>query len=185
MEAKDFFDILKNIATTFALAAGGGYFIWKARSGYQIINVKLSLATSRSPIADSTDRDHLSISATFAKGDRGSVFIEDAQVRVKPATEVAREMPLAGVERLSNQAITKGTRVRHQVLWNTRSEDSPFLNLTPGEETQFGCYIDVPRDQPCSVEVVFLGHRPSSTRIGQWRASGVSMPSAPDRKASA
>jgi hypothetical protein len=174
-DVKDVFDILKNLATALALVAGGGYFIYKVLSGYEVINVKLAVTTSRTPMPNS-DRDYLNVVATFTKGDRGSVLLHDAQVRIKPHTGDPQQLAFVGVERLSIRLAVQGDLQRQEIRWGTRSQDAAFLNLTPGEETHFATYTDVPRNEPCTVEVVFLGQRPSSKRIGQWRASCVSMP---------
>ena len=181
-DAQKYADIIKNIATALGVVAAAGYFLFKAMSGHEILNLKLSVQTRRQP-KENSDTDYLAIEAAVAKGDRASVQIHDAQVRVTVRGK-SKTLPLEGVERLSIQRTVEGEICRQVVLWGTRSKQATFLSLTPGEETEFSCLTEVPRDEPCLVEVVFLGQRPNSVRLGQWRASHISLPN-PKRNQSA
>ena len=173
-DAQKYADIIKNIATALGILATALYFAIKILGGYEVLNVKLAVRSKRESKPNS-DRDYLAITATVTKGDRASVQLHDAQARIT-VNGLSHEIAFKGVERLSIKKIEEQSIYRHVVLWGLRSKKATFLNLTPGEESEFACITEVPKDQACIVEVVFLGQRPNSIRLGQWRASHASLP---------
>jgi hypothetical protein len=173
---KDWATVVSGFTTTIGLLAGAGYFIFKVRSGYEVLNVRLAIRCERAPKPES-EMDFLAVTAIVSKGDRGSVLVQDAQAQVI-AGGACQRIHFIGVERLSIERVQEDWLFRHVVRWGVRSRTASFLNLTPGEETQFSCLCEVPRKEPCTIEAVLLGHRPGSRRIGQWRASQISLPAA-------
>jgi hypothetical protein len=164
----------RNIAETIALLLAGAFFIYKFISGYLIVNLSVKLKCIRHAL-ESSDEDLLAINVTLAKGDRGSLDFHDASVQVKYDGS-AEEIQLHGFERSSYTGRTDVTDNFKKVNWSSRSQKSPFLRLTPGEETQLAAKCLVPRDKECLVEAVILGKRTKGWKIGQWKAACVSLP---------
>jgi hypothetical protein len=166
-------ETFKNWVEAFAWACAGGFFIYKAFSGYLISNLSLALTCQRQHA--SLDADYLVVTANLKKGDRGAVTLHDITARVSP-TLAGEQNPkaLAGIRRLTSKKV--GPNKIFQIE-NSISHSTPLLNLPPGEETAFSACFKVPGAEPCTVEVTVLGgwvwHR--NTRY-QWRASTISLP---------
>jgi hypothetical protein len=165
----------ESIAKTLGFFAAALFFIYKAISGYLITNMSVKLDFTRQRSAKN-DADYLVVTASLSKGDRGSVNIHDAQARVRYDSGEPPPVPLIGVERLSYKTVRLNNEDQKQIDWDKRSEISPFIRLSPGEEAEFACCWEVPRTAACKVEVVFIGKRLRGKRLGQWRSSGVSLP---------
>ncbi|MEA2204377.1 MAG: hypothetical protein QOE77_1153 [Blastocatellia bacterium] len=164
----------ESIAKTLGFFAAAVFFIYKAISGYLITNMAVKLDFNRQRSAN--DMDYLVVTASLSKGDRGSVNIHDAQGRLRYDGSEPPPVPLIGVERLSYKTVTLNDEEQKQIDWDKRSESSPFIRLSPGEEAEFACCWEVPSKAACKVEVVFIGKRLTGKRLGQWRSSGVSLP---------
>jgi hypothetical protein len=162
----------KNWAEAFAWLCAGGFFVYKAFSGYLISNLSLSLKCQRRHTGRGTD--YLVVTARLKKGDRGAVSLHDIRAHVSPTVEGESDFQsLVGINRLSSRDVGNG-------IWNvlkTQSREAPLLNLPPEDETSFSQCFVVPSDLPCAVDVTVLGgwswHR--KTRY-QWRASAISLP---------
>jgi hypothetical protein len=165
---------IEHIATALGIAAAGVFFLYKAFAGYQVVNLDLQLTLERR-LSNQLDTDWLKVDVLVSKGDRGTLELHDAKVRVyRPGMAVSEE-PLVGVARLSALNFTAARRVRRIVKWEP-SADSPFLNLTPGEKTSLGCFLNVHSGAAYVVEAVVIGRRMRSSYLGQWRASTTSLP---------
>ncbi len=172
----------KNLAEIFAFVAAGLFFIYKFLTGYFVSNLSISISFLRQPKVK-LDTDDLIINATLSKGDRGSINLHDAQVRVKWEGGECIE-PLIGMDRLSFRTRIIGNNYKTKFIdWNKRSKKLPILRLTPGEETNFSCYINIPTNATCTIELVVIGKKPVSCLVGQWRASIISLPAAQTDKA--
>lgn len=183
-------EIVKSLAEVFALLAAGGYFSYRWFTGYFVTNLSLSVSCRRG----SGDPDHeiLAVSIALSKGDRGSIILHDASVRISWGRELefAKVRRLIGVDRRSFGRQRPGdyrsrrdqeivNRRRHEwkrIAWNRLSRTVPQLNLTPGEQTSFSCLVEVPAGMACLVEVAVLGQNPHWQRLGQWRSSIISLP---------
>ena len=115
------------------------------------------------------------MSAKVTKGDRGSLEVHDAQARFTFRDQV-RTTAFAGFERSSFTTESLPDTKRHVIDWSKRSKDSPFLRLTPGESSSFSCHVEVPKKETCFVEVAVLGKKPCGEKVGQWKATYVSIP---------
>jgi hypothetical protein len=173
--AKFVAETIKAIVESIAFGCAGAFFIWKLRSGYQVVNLSLGLQCHRS--ARDPDTDLLVASVTLTKGDRGSLDVHDAQARFTIRDKV-RTASFAGFERSSYTTESLPAAERHVIDWSTRSKSSPFLRLTPGESSCLSCYVDVPKRETCFVEVAVLGKQASGKKVGQWKATYVSIPRA-------
>jgi hypothetical protein len=182
----------KALAEIVALVCTGGFFFCKFCLGYFFANLSLGISIERKH-SNQPGRDYLSVTAKLEKGDRGSIQIHDAQARVLhlPGSFAQELDPVAlqGFERLSNKPETEGDFERRTINGSKRRETSPFLRLTPGENAEFSCLFEVPRNEACIVEVAILGNEQwwvsqikkwrslgRKSGMGQWRSSSVSLP---------
>jgi hypothetical protein len=167
-------EVAKTIAETAAYVAGFLFFVYKALTGYLIVNVSVSGTTDR---ARATEKeDNLTISATLKKGKNGSVDLHDARARVSYETTEgtrAKEVSFIGIERLS---FNSGSAERKLINFTKPSVSNSFLRLAPEEEATFSGVTRVPCSATCVIEVAFIGKRSWSWKVGQWRTSLVSLP---------
>jgi hypothetical protein len=171
--AKTIAETIKAIAESIAFGCAGAFFIWKLRSGYQIMNLSLGLQCRRT--ARDADTDLLIVTATLTKGDRGSLEVHDAQARFT-IRERVHTASFAGLERSGYKTESLSAAERHVLNWSRRSKSSPFLRLTPGESSCISCSIEVPKSETCFVEVAVLGKQAGGKKVGQWKATDVSVP---------
>lgn len=177
-EHKELAEIIKSYAEAAGFFGGALFFLYKFVSGYLITNLSLSLHCGRQRQNDRFD--DLVIRVKLTKGDRGALSLHDAQARVT-FDGTSNTYVFRGLKRLSRKKETKPRRkivgwARRSIDWENGAETSPFLKMTPGEETELSLGCAVPADKVCNVEVVILGKRPTSTKFGQWRASCISLP---------
>jgi hypothetical protein len=124
-------DWLDAEAKAFALLAAGGFFFYKVISGYQKIDLKLSLRCERSSVNESTDL--IIIFASLAKGDRGSLRIHDMQARFTWTPGHTAILPFIGFDRLSFNTVQSGVdKGRKRLDWVRTNSKSPFIALPPG-----------------------------------------------------
>jgi hypothetical protein len=169
---------LKNYAEFVAILGAGAYFLYRANTGFFIINLSMSVDCTRVARDDATD--YLVVRVQLQKGERGTLVIHDAEVRVEQEGGTSTIVPLTSMQRLSLKhdkiETAYGHREHVKIRWGKRSWKAPFLQMTPGEQCSFACYITVPRREACHVEAVILGKRPAYPAVGQWRATCISTP---------
>lgn len=172
---KAFAEILKNWTEAFAWACAGGFFVYKAISGYLISNLTLSISCRRKRSKPASGAsDYLVVSANVKKGERGAVSLHDLSAHVSPTVPgEADSKQLAGIRRLTSRETAGGIFQ----IGKGQATKVPLLNLPPGEETTFSQYFRVPAGELCTVEVTVLGgwQWHGRTRY-QWRASTISLP---------
>ena len=157
----------------FAYLAAGIFFLYKLLTGYLMTNLSIALSTSRQH--STPEQDYLVVSVALTKGDRGSVKLHDCQVKISwTGHQVIK--PLIGTDRRSKKAEHFDRSKRSVINWDARSISQPFLHFTPGETSHFAAYSDVPANAICQVEVAILAKKRSGIRLGQWRASTISLP---------
>jgi hypothetical protein len=174
--AKAVAETFKNWSEAFAWLCAGGFFLYKAFSGYLISNLSLSLVCNRERSTPETNEtDYLVVTANLKKGDRGAVTLHDVRATVAPTIQgEPNSKVLAGIRRLTSNK----TRPGIFQLGTAEASKKPLLNLPPGEETMFSGCFRVPSSEPCMIEVTVLGGwkwHSRGTRY-QWRASIVSLP---------
>jgi hypothetical protein len=160
-------DKIKNLAQVFAWFAAGCYFGYKAVVGYFLVNLSVSVDAQRYAAEDKT-KEFLEVKVLIKKGDRGTLHLHDAKIRVKQdntSEEVGLDVKRFSYDREKTLAIN----FKKELKWNT-------LNFSPGEETCFATWTKVGSKCPCLVEVVVIGTMSSSPFVSQWRASTVSFP---------
>ena len=180
LEAASKFADLRHFAEVFALISAGGFFLYKAISGYLVTNLSLKLSCVRQRIPGGKE-DYVKATLTMEKGDRGTVKIHDVLGTVCTIGDM--KTPIAsttfdslGMDRRSFKQIPFGNTHRAEIIWNKLSETQPFLNLSPGEKTHVSFLATVPTGEPYVIYLVVLGQRRFSRRMAQWRASTVSLP---------
>lgn len=180
LEAASKFADLRHLAEIFALISAGGFFLYKAISGYLVTNLSLKLSCVRQRIPGSKE-DYVKATVAMEKGDRGTVKIHDILGTV--CTIGGMKTPIAstnfdflGIDRRSFKEIPFANTHRAEITWNKLSETRPFLNLSPGEKTHVSFVATVPTGEPYVIYVIVLGQRRFSTRMAQWRASAVALP---------
>jgi hypothetical protein len=142
----------------------------------------LRLDCVRRPTADEAS-DDLRISVTVIKGDRGTVAIHDAAVQLSPASGPPfATVALHSLERQSYRSEDSAGKSRKRIRWDKHSSESPFLNLSPGEEMTFGAYHRIPSTDVCRVEAIVLGKRTTSPAVAQWRGSAFVLPLTPKER---
>lgn|SRR6266850_1757257 len=89
-----------------------------------------------------------------------------------------------GMERLSFRSDSALVE-RKLVTFGSSSKRNPLLRLAPEEEATFSAIVEVPTSDACVIEIVFIGKRTLSWKVGQWRTSLVSLPRANHSKEAA
>jgi hypothetical protein len=177
MNIHDFKEVtegIKNCGEGVGFIGAGLFFFYKFISGYLLINMSISVEFKRRNLSVG-DEEMLVITTKLKKGDQGAVLLHDAQARVS-YSDKSFIVPFSDIERLSFSHQSNPSR--QAIAWS-RSKKAPFIRMSPGEETEFSSTCRVPKQALCKVEVVILGHRPTSGKFGQWRASCVSDSGAP------
>jgi hypothetical protein len=171
-ETKALLEAAKTVLEAVAWLCAGGFFLYKAFTGYFIANMSVGLKCARQAIPGS-DRDVLRIALQLTKGPSGTVSLHDARAKVSWAGETPVFLEFVGVDRRSFRTDETG---RKMLDWAKRSEGNPFTNLSPGEATQFVCHCVVPSGEVCTVDAAVLGKVVWSHYTSQWRASEVAFP---------
>jgi hypothetical protein len=166
--------------TGLGVLAAGSYFAWRLYRGYFVQNLSLDLQLKR--CAADAELDYLDVTTKVTKGDRNTTRFEDMEVRVWwPGVVSPRIEKVETIRRYNFGYPDEVAKANDQqrfikVFWDEQHPESPFLNMTPGETTQFSHLLVVPAGLPCYVDVVLIGRVKKSELYGQWRASGISFP---------
>src|SRR5713101_2740651 len=129
--AKDIAETLKNATEAFAWACAGGFFLYKAISGYLISNLAVSVTCQRQPTNSESKKDYLVVTANLKKGDRGAISLHEVVASVFGADGSHKTKRLSATRRLSSIKVGSD-EVR---LSDFPATDVPLLNLPPGDET--------------------------------------------------
>ncbi len=165
-------DTIKTVSEILAFLGAAGFFVYKLIAGYLMVNAGISAKIERST-ATETD-DYLTVSAMVKKGSQGSLNVHDVKALFS-WNGGSKEVEFVGFNRLSYKT-EKGETKRKRIVFGKTSKSRPFLRLTTDEEATFSGMAQVPRKEPCTIEVVVLGIRKGGWRVGQWRASVISIP---------
>ena len=154
-----------------ALVGTASFFGYKTLSGFNNQNLSLSLKCDRYPsLATGDSSDLLVISVSIEKGTTAALALETLEACVIWNDGERRnkviEMPIG---RLTTVQPTAASTPK--IKWGELSADRPFLYISPGGKTAFGCWTSVPETFVCLVEVVALGRRRRSTFLAQWKIS--------------
>lgn len=165
---------VKDVAQVVALLSTGAYFLYKLFVGQLIVNLSLAASCHRSSI-EGRNEDVVIVDILLKKGDRGTIELHDAQIKATFNGKAIMQ-PLLGIDRRSFTTESLSDKEIKKINWEKRSEKSPFLNFSPGEESNFSCRIIVPKNETCDIEFILLGKRKGHQKVSQWRASCISVP---------
>jgi hypothetical protein len=164
-----------------AFFAAAAFFIYKVITGSFFVNLSLRVSTERSAKIGSDD-DQLAVSMELAKGERGSILLNEIQVRVKHP-EVQPPIRVHGTFR----AMREMDQYQKEIInFDKPDVDFQWYRIPPGETAVFTCLIpSIPRNHPCIVEVIVIAEREyiitkrTTKKWGrsQWRSSAISLPS--------
>jgi hypothetical protein len=176
---KTVFEILQIAFTCFALAAGGGFFLYRIVTGWLIINLGLSLRLERQPLKDGLDE--IAVVIVLAKGSIDSVWVSDLQLRLTPLSngQPIGEPTIRKVENFLPVYDDRGL-----VEWDRKAERGVIV-ISPGETIECASHFHVTTGTTYFVEVVVIGHnqmtkfsllRLFNREFIQWRASNIALP---------
>jgi hypothetical protein len=129
--------------TLIGLLATGGFALWRIISGHYVINLTTQIETQRTASNRVGDKDHLVTVIRLKKGMFSTATLEKLMVRVLAEDSVI---------------YVRDIRAVHVA-------DDRYLNMSPGEETQFAAHCEVAAGDVCEIEVEVAGRR--------WEASFV------------
>src|ERR1700722_11713445 len=139
--------VIKDVAQIAAWVLAGLFFVYKAVSGYLIVDASVKLDCERKHVGS---HQFLSVTATVKKGERGAIRLLDARVRLtKVGATIGVTKELVGIRRLHNERCDGSEKA----VFEESSKD-PILNFAPGDEMQFSEFFEVEGDQVFAVEVV-------------------------------
>lgn len=165
-----------------AYLGAASFFIYKAVTGYFIVNLSLSASCERKRTSNA-NLDNILLNVTLNKGDRSSLVLYDMKAKVSYA-RIEEILTFSGINRLSFNEEKSSEVVKRTIEFNRLSK-FPFLRLSAGEQTSFALLIEnVPTDQICRVDVAVLAKKNSIVKrlrrlrygVGQWRTSIISFP---------
>ncbi|MBV8672434.1 MAG: hypothetical protein JOZ33_03285 [Acidobacteriaceae bacterium] len=180
-------EIAKNGFEIAAYLAALAFFLYKALSGYFIVDMSIKVSTERKRKPEADETDYLGVKVEVKKGERGGVRLHDAKVRLRSAVHnaiLSGPVDLNTIERANRtdpMPDPPNPPHRASIDWATIPSDAPTLNLPPGDETQLCAFFEIDTKEPYIIEVVILAQLISfgvfnRQRFGQWRASCVSLP---------
>jgi hypothetical protein len=174
------------------VAIGAAYLYFnKSLLGYDKVGLSLSVTCRRQRVNGSGSDDHLAVSVHVKGRSRGTVRLQDAVVLITDADAQAppsRSIEIREIYRYGREEDTvliEADRAgKKQTIKYPRAKISlaglapgnPLLNITPEEETEWGCASTVASDRVYIVEAVVLGMPLKGGFTGQWRASTVALP---------
>ena len=137
MDAKIYSEIAKNWGEVLAIAiGGGGYFLYRASRGAFTHNLSLSVKCRRKP-SRNADRDYLAVTVNISKGERYTVELHDAAVKVSWQNGeqiLTRVSPLSeetgNIPNLRSSQLGIGRETSFQDV--SSKGDSSFLKKPPG-----------------------------------------------------
>lgn len=167
---------LGSMITAGGVLVAGWYFFVKKERGYHVPNLSPSVSCERSR-SGNAGRDHLAIRVTLKKGERGTLGLLAAAGRV--TYQAHPEVVTFWGCNLAQRRSADGRCIDWTATGGT-------MNITPGEETQFATATRVPAGVACQIDVAVLALQygetwpDGETKKGQWQASTVSLPIAPN-----
>lgn len=164
------YENLKNIAETLAILAAGIYFLYKFIDGWLEINMTVDSAINRHQ--GLSGEDQVAVGVKLKKGDKGTLRIITAQLRVTFPENSNREPITEEIRGFKRKTLSE-----EKINWD-QSDDRKY-RITPNEELHLASYIKVPSEQVCVIEIIVIALRDFhlfSLRPAQWRSTHVSLP---------
>ena len=158
MDVSQVVSITKELTQSLAFIAGGIFFTVKIFQGYRFPNLSVSVSCER---YSGDEYDTIVIKVFLEKGAQGTLQIYDCQACITPENEEPIYVKFVGTRRLRgrDEKVSKAENRKSLSLeWET-DRRNPFINLTPGEKTEFSCHKSVAKGKICQVEIAILGKR--------------------------
>ena len=168
---------LSDFLQTLGLLAASLFFTYKLFTGWLIINMSISIQTTRQKV--SAGDDLLVVTVNLNKGSTDTLWLTAVECQVLP---IGKPHPRGSMPKRKSLL---GKRPRYQTTQSTvhwhRPRSNRGLTLSPGEQTSFAGMFTVVPTYAYQVEVVVLGTRPLwwPGSVGQWRAVAVALPVPP------
>lgn len=146
--------------------------------GYLTANVAMSIACNRqrAPNPPGGD-DYLSVTITVKKGSTRTIRLLCGTVRVRELGSgrlVDRCLEVKRVD-YDRDRILNGDCTG--VNWPAFRKGYEFLNMPPGDESQFATVFRVHNGEACQLEVLIFGRsKLFKINVSEWRASATSLP---------
>ncbi len=178
---------MADVLQTFGLAAAGVFFAWKLASGYQAVNMSLSLQLRRQPL-DAT-HDYLVIGLSLEKGDREASSIKRIalEVQPQPVDEVA---PTGTLLAMQHEVVPRWDR--YPAVAAEVEDIKARLFVTPGETARFEQVVKVKRNETLLVAAQVLADsgffgraRVAKRWEAKWRTTAISTPADRTKEAEA
>ena len=166
----------ESILKSLAIIGATGFFLYKLKTGWLIVNMGVSIRTKRRRI--DKERDHMALIVALDKGSTDSVYLRDIQFRVcKLVNGVVQECQICPAQGFAPIGEMENGRANWLDL-PKRGE----IAVSPGEKLEYAAYAEVDRNQAYLVEVAVFGHNwfyrlwSRGNNFIQWRASTISLP---------
>lgn len=156
------------------------FFLFKAYVGYFFDNLSLSLSCRRhfaSQQNQHAGKDQIVVCVSIKKGDNGMLrlfLLESRVVELRSGLEYKESFDIRRVGYKRDDVLRSRLEA---IQWGTERKGYPTLQFPPGDETQFAHLFEVSPGEPCKIDVVLMGRsRWPRIKLGQWRASDISLP---------
>lgn len=170
-------DTVKLCLEIAAYSSATLFLIFKTFSGYFMVNLSLDYLRARRKQIPSTAKDQLVVSVKVKKGPNGTLRLRYAAVRIASLSRNwSEERQFVGIDRVAYDRSKVWKGEPNALDWTQERFKYRILNLPPGDASQFACAMEVPSGDFCSIQVVLMGNRKFWFKLGQWRASTISMP---------
>jgi hypothetical protein len=131
---------------------------WKWLTGWNLVNLSLSIENTRFPADSVPGMDNLVSVLKLKKGDRAKLTLENVRISV---TADSVEIDDASLDEIVVPELSRN------------------LKLTPGEEAQFAFHWQVPSKAVCKIKAEVFGRSSRLARAGVWKSTAVSIPKPP------
>lgn len=172
--------ITKVVVEVLAYVLAFLFFLFKVYVGYMFDNLSLSLSCRRRSASQQNEeagKDQIVVVVTIKKGDNGMLklfLLESKVVELKSRLEHKESFDIKRVGYERDGVLKSRPKV---IQWGTERKGYPYLQFPPGDETQFAHLFEVAPGEPCKIDVVVMGRsRWPRIKLGQWRASEISLP---------
>jgi hypothetical protein len=177
--------VTKVVLETMAYVLAGLFFLFKAYVGYFFDNLSLSLSCRRRSTmpqqAEQAGKDQIVVVVSIKKGDNGMLrlfLLECRVVELKSGEEHTKSFDIRRIGYKRDEVL----KLKPQAIqWREERKGYPNLQFPPGDETQFAHLFEVTHGETCKIDVVVMGRsRWPRIKLGQWRASEISLPDNPN-----
>jgi hypothetical protein len=172
--------ITKVVVEVLAYVLAFLFFLFKVYVGYLFDNLSLSLSCRRRSASQQNEqagKDQIVVVVTIKKGDNGMLklfLLESRVVELKSGLEHKESFDIKRVGYKRDEVLKSRPKI---MQWGTERKGYPYLQFPPGDETQFAHLFEVAPGEPCKIDVVVMGRsRWPRIKLGQWRASEISLP---------